>query len=171
MANKYGVIRTDLMSGTDVAADIVSVRFYDANSKEAAIENGSVVKVGDYIDGNREVRKATTPAANTALSEIAIIASPEVNYDERKKNLSDFINEAGANCRGYIPRSRNICSITREGLNIGSGVTPAAGYIVELMAGTKLNVVATLTSGSTKVGKILAIEKTSRYEYFVIELA
>ena len=91
-------------------------------------------------------------------------------YDERKKNLDEFENEAGTICRGYIPRSRNVFSVTADALNIASGVTPAVGSIVELMAGVKLNVVATLTSGSTKVGKIIAIESAGRYTYYVIKI-
>lgn len=168
----YGVFRSDLMSGTDVAADLVSVKFY-AGSPEApaAIENGNVVKLSGLITGEREVNKGVTPAANDSLEDIVIIGTPEVNYDERKKNLDDFRNEAGDISRGFIPRSRNICSVTAEALDIAAGVTPAVGYVVELQAGTKLKVVASGTAGSTKFGEIIAIETTSRYTYYVIKIA
>ena len=49
--------------------------------------------------------------------------------------------------------------------------TDGSGSIVELAAGTKLNVVASLTSGSTQVGTIAAIEKAGRYTYYVIQIA
>ncbi len=169
MANKYGVIRTDLMRGTDVGANLVSVRFMGTDGKAAEIENGSVVKLDGLLDGEREIYKGVTPAKDTARTAIAIIASPEVLYDERKKNLDEFINEAGVAARGYILSDRNIFSLTAEALDIATGVTPAVGYAVELKAGTKLSVVATATSGSTQIGTIKAIEKTSRYTYYVIE--
>jgi hypothetical protein len=169
MANKYGVIRTDLMRGTDVGPNLVSVRFMDAEGKPAEIENGSVVKLNGLLDGERELYKGTAPEASTAKTDIAVIASPEVLYDERKKNLDEFINEAGANARGYILSDRNIFSLSAEALNIADGATPAVGWVVELMAGTKLNAVASATSGSTQIGKIIEIEKTSRYTYYVIE--
>lgn len=170
MAN-HGVIRTDLMSGTDVAADLLSVKYMGAGATETAIDNGNVVLVGDLMAGEREVRVATTPAADSAMADVAIIATPEVLYDEHKKNLDDFVNEAGTICRAYIPRSRNIFSVTAAALNIADGVTPAVGHVVELMAGTKLNVVASATSGSTVFGKIIAIEQGIRYTYYVIQIA
>lgn len=170
MAN-HGVFRSDLMSGTDVAADLVSVKYMGSGTTETAIDNGCVVKLDGLITGEREIWKGVTPAKNDALADIAIIGSEEVMYDERKKNLEEFENEAGVVARGYIPRSRNIFSVTKDALNIGDGVTPAVGYIVELMAGVKLNVVSSLTSGATKVGTIIAIETAGRYTYYVIKIA
>ena len=58
----YTVIRTDLMSGTKQPADLVSLRFYDANGKVAEVENGVIVKLEGYegivnvrvlMDGNQ----------------------------------------------------------------------------------------------------------------------
>ena len=43
MADKvrHGIIRTDLMMGTDVGTHLVSVRFYDNSGAEADIDNGN----------------------------------------------------------------------------------------------------------------------------------
>ena len=171
MANKYGVIRTDNLMGTDVSTYLDSVRFYDSNDKEAEIENGNVVKVGDLLTNERELHKATAPAANTDIKEIGLVASPEIFYDERKKNLDEFINEAGANVRIYYLHSGDEFGVTIDALNVASGYTPKVGDVAELMAGTKLNVAASATSGSTQVGKVVAVESTSRYTYFVIRVA
>lgn len=51
----YAVIRTDLMSGTKQPADLVSLRFYDASGNKAEVENGVIVKLQGYEDGEREV--------------------------------------------------------------------------------------------------------------------
>ena len=169
MANKHGVIRTDLMSGTDVAADLLSVKFMDASNETAEIDNGNVVMIEGLMEGEREVRMAKAPAANTPIEKIAIIATPEVLYDERKKNLDEFVNEAGSIARAYVLRSRNIFSVTAEALNISGEV--AVGHVVELTAGTKMKVAASATSGSTVIGNIIAIEKGSRYTYYVIQVA
>lgn len=172
MANvKYGVIRTDLMAGTTVGSHLASVRYFDAENAEAAIENGCVVKLNGLMEGERELHKGVAPAANTSLSEVVVIATPEVMYDERQKNLDEFINVAGSNCRGYRLHEHDVFSVTAEALNIADGVTPAVGYAVELMAGTKLNVAASATSGSTQVGTIKAIEQAGRYTYYVIQVA
>lgn len=102
----YTVIRTDLMSGTKQPADLVSLRFYDASGEVAEVENGVIVKLEGYEDGEREVMKAVAATAGADLNECAIVAGVEVMYDERKKNLDEFINEAGKATRGYIQIGR-----------------------------------------------------------------
>lgn len=166
MAN-YGVVRLDNMSGTTDGTLLRSVRFYD-NDKEAAIENGRVVLIGDLLDGQREVRKATAPTATSPLTHIGLVAAPELMYDERKRNLTEFINEAGENVRVYIPHVRDIFSVTAEALDAAAAI--AKGNLVELQTGTKLKVVATATDKSTQVGKIVDIETVGSLTYYVIEV-
>lgn len=166
MAN-YGVVRLDNMSGTTDGTLLRSVRFYDGD-KEAAIENGRVVLIGDLLDGQREVRKATAPAATSPLNHIGLVAAPELMYDERKRNFTEFINEAGENVRVYIPHVRDIFSVTAEALDAAAAI--AKGNLVELQAGTKLKVVATATDKSTQVGKIIDIETVGSLTYYVIEV-
>lgn len=172
MANeKYAVIRTDLMTGTDVGPYLASVRYMDADGNPAEIENGCVVKLEGLMDGERELYKGVAPAADTPLKDVVVIATPEVMYDERKKNLDEFINEAGSNCRGYRLHQHDVFSVTAKGLNIAEGAVPAVGWAVELMAGNKMNVVETATGDSTQVGTIMAIETAGRYTYYVIRVA
>lgn len=98
------------------------------------------------------------PAANSAIAKIALVATPEVLADERKKSLTDFRNEAGAIARGYLLESGDIFSVTAEAVTAIEGTAPAAGQVVELQADTKLKLTASLTSGSTQVGTVLAKE-------------
>lgn len=172
----YGVVRTDNMFGTDVRAGLVSIKYIVVSGEgtpespyvktETAIENGNVLKVGALMDGEREIFEGAAPAANTALSDVVLIASPEVMYDERKRNLDEFINEAGKPCRGYRLHKGDIFSVTKAALDGAS--TPAVGNVVELKAGTKLNVAASATSGSTVVGKIIAVDVVGRHTYYAI---
>lgn len=169
MANKYGVVRTDNMAGTDVRSELVSVKYMgDNKTTPTEIENGCVLKASELIEGEREIFVGEKPAKNTPLGEIVLVASPEVSYDERVRNLDEYINEAGKALRGYRLKSGQIFSVTKEALD-GLG-TPAKGNIVELKAGIKLNVVASPTGETTQVGKIIAVEKTSRYTYYVIKI-
>lgn len=164
MADKHAVVRTDNLIGTDVREQLYSVRYMGANGDTAtAIENGNVVVLGDLIDGTHDVYVAKDVAADTKLSEMFLIASVENVYDERKKNLSEFINEAGANCRAYKLHSGAIFSVTAEAL---SG-TPAKGNVVSPAAGTKLAVAA---SSSTAIGKIIDVEVSGQYTYYVIKI-
>ncbi len=163
----YAVVRTDNMFGTDVRAGLVSIKYMGANgTTPTAIQNGNVLKVGALMSGEREIFVGAAPAANDELKDIVLVATPEVMYDERKRNLDEFINEAGRACRGYRLHKGDIFSVTKDALD---GVaTPAVGNVVELKAGTKLNVAASATSGSTQVGKIIAIDVVGRYTYYVI---
>lgn len=159
------VVRTDKMFATDNRAGLVSVR-YQPGDTMTAIDNGNVVKIGALEEGSREVYKGVTPAADDAIKDIVLIASPEVMYDERKRNLDEFQNAEGAIARGYHLHTNDIFSVTKEAL---TGDEPAVGKVVELAAGTKLNVAASATG--TLVGTIIDINVVGRYTYFVIQVA
>lgn len=159
----YTVIRTDLMSGTNQPADLVSLRFYDAEGNQAEVENGVIVQLQGYEDGEHEVMKAVAAAAGADLNECAIVAGVEVMYDERKKNLDEFINEAGKATRGYIPRSRNVFSVTKEGFVGGS--VPEKGAEVGIGEGGKID------AAGTGLGVCVDIDVAGRYTYYAIKVA
>lgn len=163
----YGVVRTDNMVGTDVRAQLVSIKYMGADGQTAtAIENGNVLKVGALMDGEREIFVGGAVAADDSLDNVVLVASPEVMYDEHKHNLDEYINEAGKPCRGYRFHKGQIFSVTKEALS--GAASPAVDNVVELAAGTKMNVAASATSGSTVVGKIIAIDVVGRHTYYVI---
>ena len=164
MAN-YAVVRTDNLRGTDVRAGLVSIKYIVSNT-ETAIENGNVLLVGPLMDGEREIFQGSAVAADSPLSKVVLIATPELMYD--KVDLTEFINPAGKPCRGYYLHSGDIFSVTKEAL--AGAAAPAVGNVVELAAGTKLNVAASATSGSTAVGKIIAIDTVGRLTYYAIQV-
>lgn len=167
---KYGVVRTDNMTGTDVRSELVSVKYMGANKKTVTeIENGSVLKASELADGEREVFIGEQVSKDTPIREVVLIAAPEVPYDERLRNLDEFINVAGKACRGYRLHSGNIFSLTKEALT--GLASPAKGNVVELAdKATKLNVVAAATASTTTVGKIIDVEIAGRYTYYVIKV-
>lgn len=81
MANKYAVVRTDLMSGTDVRSGLVSLKYMGAaGSTPTAIQNGSVVLLDGLLDSEREIYKAKDIVTGSeTLKEIVLVDSPEVN--------------------------------------------------------------------------------------------
>lgn len=164
----HGVVRTDKMAGTDVRSLLVSVR-YQPDATETAIDNGNVVLLNGLEADSREVHKGATPAKDSALKDVVLIASPEVMYDERLRNLDEFYNEAGKIARGYRFHTNDVFSVTKDALD--GKATPEKGDVVELKAGTKLNVAASATSGSTVVGKIVDVNVVGRYTYYAIEVA
>ena len=126
------------------------------------VENGVIVKLQGYEDGEREVMKAVAASAGDDLNDCAIVAAPEVMYDERKKNLDEFINEAGKATRGYIPRSRNVFSVTKEGF-VG-GTAPTKGAEVGIGTGGKID------AAGKGLGACVDVEVVGRYTYYVIKI-
>lgn len=155
----YACVRTDNMSGTINGEDLVSLKF------EGEIENGTAVLVGDFIDGEREVREATIPGVSADIYSLALIATPEVIKDKTYYTLSEFVNEEGDICRGYRFNKHNIFSVTKPAF--AEGVEPAKGNIVELDGNGKFLAVESATDGSTAIGKIVLVEG----EWYVIEIA
>ena len=158
---KNAVIRTDLMHGTKNPDMLVSLRFY-ANDAVAEVENGVIVELNGYEDGQREVMKAVAATADSNLADCAVIAAPEVMYDERKKNLDEYINEAGKAVRGYRLVDRNIFALTAEGF-VG-GTAPALNGKVGVGANGKLD------AAGTGFGECVHIETAGRYTYYAIKI-
>lgn len=154
---KYACVRTDNMSGTVLGKNLVSAKF------DGEIENGNIVVIGGLLEGEREVREATTPAADSELRNLALVASEEVVKEKGKNTLAEFRNEEGDIIRCYRLVSGDIFSVTAEALT----GTAEVDSIVEAQASTKMKVVATATEGSTVIGKVIAIEG----EWIVIEVA
>lgn len=159
----YCVIRTDGMSGIKQSADLRSLRFYGADGNPAEVENGTIVKLQGLEDGQREVYKAIAATASDDLNDCVVVAGVEVPYDERLKNLDQYINEAGKAVRGYILRSRNQFSITKEGF-VGGTVPSAKGAKVGVGAGGKLD------ASGTSFGECSDIETAGRYTYYTITI-
>ena len=169
----HGVVRTDKLAGTDVRSLLESVKYMGAGSTATAIDNGNVVLLNGLMDGEREIMKGVTPAANSALADIVLIAAPEVPYDERIKNLDGYTNPAGKILRGYHLHSKDIFSVTADALhfNTNESTDGKVGSVVELMADTKFNVkTGSATASTTVVGKVIAVEQTVRYKYYVIQV-
>lgn len=170
MADTHAVVRTDKLAGTDVRSKLCSFKYMGIGTTATDIDNGNVVNItGGLIDDEREVYKAVTPAKTDVLGDLALVASPEMIYDAAKQDIRNFYNEAGEIARGYILTSGDIFSVTAEALS-GADSTTTVGAIVEMDAATKLKVVTTATSGSTTIGKIIAVETVGVLKYFVIQV-
>lgn len=154
MADKHCIMDTSLMHGTSNASKHKNVKI------SVDLDNGSVVKLGALATGEMEAFVAEEPTASTPLKDLAVIKSPEVCKDERLKSLADFYNVAGQIVRAYLFCDGDQFRMTKEGFD----GTPAVGSIVEAGDGYKMKVVTDATSGSTQIGKIIAVEGN----YFVV---
>lgn len=137
----YCIVNTDSMTGTKDPAKLVSLRCVDP------VENGNVLVIGSIMEGEREIYEGTKPTGSETLKQIVLVATPEVMYDERKKNLNEFRNEPdGQPIRGYMMESGDRFSISAEGFE----GTPEVGAKVTLSAGYKFAV----AGSGTEIGEI-----------------
>lgn len=158
---KHTVVRLDNMQGTHDGTKLYSVEF------ASDLDNGSVVKLSGLKSGEREIWTGATPAANSKLEEVVLIASPEVMYDESLKSLSDFYNiAANGPMRGYGFCKHDTFSATAEAFD----GTPTVGGAIELQAKTKMKAVASVTGDSTQIGECIAIEDVGPLKYYVIKV-
>lgn len=169
MANvKHAVVRLDLMSGTTDGSLLKSVKFYN-NDAAAEIDNGQLVVLGERE--GREVYKATAPTATSKPKDLVLIASEELFYDETRTHyLTEWVNEAGKICRGYVLHNGDDFSVTKEAFD----TTPEKGKFVGFAAdSTKIAVQA--AADDKTFGKIESVEKTGwgdgAYEYFEIRVS
>ena len=164
----HGVVRTDNMLGTIEGSYLVSFK-YEPSNTPTAIDNGNFVAIGGLKDGEREVRTAGTPAVDTALDNLVLVASEEVDKSKKYTAPSEFSNEAGAICRGYRLHKHDIFSLTADCFT--TAITPTVGTsILEAAAAAKGVLVNSATSGSTQIGKLIAIEMQGATKWFVFEV-
>lgn len=156
----YTVFRSDLMSGENVFADMVSLRVVDGNGDPIAVENGTIVELGNLE--SREVWTATVATDSSKLVNCVVVATPEGWYD-RKRGLDEFINPAGTIARGYRLRSNNLFAVTAEGFVSGTAPT-TAGAAVGIGTGGKI-----AASGSG-LGTFVHTETQGRYTYYTIKI-
>ena len=155
MADKvYTVITREAMASEYDGTKRKSAKFYSSDAP-AEIENGMVVKIAGTIPGEREVLKVVAPEGSEDVADLWIVTTPEVDADERKKNLSDFVNEAGQIITIDKLMPNDIFSLTAEGL----AGTAVAGHKVGLASagGVKLAVAASESGMGTVIGTVLDI--------------
>lgn len=161
---KHAIVRTDNMSATRDGSLIVSGKFYD-NDAPASIDNGNVVVIGDYDKGKREVRKVTAPTGTEKISEMGLIVTPELIYDESTRHgFEDFVNEADKEVTVFRFHSNDIFSVTAEAFD---GVPEKDKYAV---VGSTTKIKVSDTSTGTVIGKIVEVEKVGSDTYFVVQV-
>lgn len=125
---KYVILEN--YAGQKVGSKLVTLRIVDSQGTEVEAENGIFVTLGDLVDGEREVHKATEVALGTATGTgVCLVASPEDLYDE-KKNEFDFVNEKGSNARGVVLTAGDKFKIYNSADTTALNKTIAVGDVV-----------------------------------------
>ncbi len=159
------IFRADNCAFTKNPALLKSAKYMGSGSTATAIENANFVAIGGLVTGKREVHTVTTPAVDSTY--FGIVCTPELEYNEvGYHGIDTYTNEADKVIRVGILQKGDIYSATVEAFD----ATPTVGKLIELKAGTVGKVVTTATSGSTQVGVVIAIEKSGRFTYYVVEV-
>lgn len=161
MANKYCVVIREMPS-----QDPVNYRFGVATED---LQNGSVVTLGELIDGERELYAASVPAAGT--DELWLVTGVELMYKE-DKHISEYINEAGHNFRVERLAAGGIYALSVEGLNVANPETDLVkGASVTAGAEAMLTVAATPAEGAAVVGKVIDVFNRAGMKFASIQFA
>ena len=151
------IIRLDNVSATHDGSLLKSVKL------TTPLQNGSVVEIGGLVAGEREIHSTATPKVTSTY--FGILCTPELMYDE-KKQMDEFINSVDKPARAFVPTKGDIFSATVEAFS----TTPKVGNAVELAAANTMKVVASATSGSTQIGKIVEIDVVGSKTFYVVEV-
>ncbi len=103
---------------------------YDVLDKVNDIEQGSLIKLGAFEDGELQVRKAETPTATDA---IVFVCDDPFIYDESSayaQNEYNFYNVKGKACRAYEIVKDDVIGVSDYAFTTKVGSTPAVGNIV-----------------------------------------
>lgn len=127
------------------------------------IQNGCVVKLGDLVEGHRDVYAAATPAAT---DELWLAVGVELMYEERKA-ITDYINKANIPFRVERVKAGGTYAISVDGLTASAEI--AAGNVVVATAANKLTVKASSASGDTVVGKVIEVYTRAGIKFAAIQ--
>jgi len=150
---KYNVVETTKVSG----------RCFDFVC-DKDIENGSLVAMGDLVDGERNIYKAKIP---TAGDEVFLVANPAWSYDDSRvvnQNEDKYINKADTPFRvyGLLAINHDKFGVEDYGITVDDGSEVEVGdYVTVDGATTKIKDVGTTAPAATYgfVGRVVEIEQ------------
>ncbi len=162
------VVRTDLMSGITDASCLEHGRFYGSDGKFAEIQNGSIVQVGALEENERESHKYTDVADGATLTDVVLIAEPEMGKTYRNHvDLTEYINEAGKCIRGYRLHAFDEFSVTADGFK--DATAAKVGAFVSVAKNEHiLTVGASKPSSGLYIGKIEHVETRGTLTFYNI---
>lgn len=163
--NKHMVARSSKLRATDAG------RIYDVLDDTNAIEQGSNIKLGDFVDGSYQVKTALTPAIGDAIVFVCDVPLIYENYRTADQFEYNFINKAGKETRAYEITEGDIFGVSDYGFTtVADGGSPVkVGNYVTVDGNRKYKEVALAPDNATHgfIGKIVGYEK---YQYDTVVL-
>lgn len=150
---KHAMFRSDNMAGTTLGQFLATVRV------DADTDNGTLVAIGAYKEGSREIR-TTMPVSDGSLDYIAILGSEEVDKERPFNTVGEFTNKAGSLARAYILHPGDTYAVTAEAF---AGTAPKVGDTVGFNESGRH-----VANGGTMIGDCAAVENEGATVWYVI---
>lgn len=134
------------------------------------LDNGSIGVLGDYVEGEREVRELEEATTTSTKDELVLVSAPEIIYNEDRRvynQLKNFYNTAGDATRAYYLKNVKRFRISEEGLDGLSDISKldmsAHKYYIVPQAGNKMKIVEDTEENA--IGKLVRIDQEGLATY------
>ena len=124
VAKKHVIARSSKIKASNCG------HMYDVLDKVNDIEQGSLIKLGAFEDGELQIRKAETPADTDA---VVFVCDDPLIYDESStfaQNEYNYYNVKGTPCRAYEIVKDDVIGVSDYAFTTKVGDSPAIGNIV-----------------------------------------
>lgn len=135
------------------------------------LDNGAIGVLGDYVEGEREVRKLGDATPTSTKEELVLVSAPELIYDEDRKvfnQLKNFYNTAGDATRAYYLKNVKRFRISEEGLDGLDAISDldmtAHKYYIVPQAGNKMKIVEDVNTNA--IGKLVRVDQEGIATYY-----
>lgn len=107
MAKRF--VRLDVMSGNRDNTQVKSAMYFKDDAV-APVENGTIVAIGELLEGEREIHKVVDVADSDMF--VGIVTTPEVEYEERGYHgIDTFSNKKEEPVRVHVLHEGDFFSI------------------------------------------------------------
>ena len=151
--NKYGVVRLDKIISSKVG------HIHSVVNEDEILENGMVGIAGDFLEGERELKKFDKPTGTD--QKVVLIAAPEINYSEYRRAdaaLGNFFIEKGKPARAYDLNAGDIISVSKD-MVTALADDVVAGNFVTTQAGEYVMAEVASDTDEAFLGKIVGVEQ------------
>lgn len=139
------MLRLDKIKNSD---HVVSVKI------SAELIPGNIVKLGNLVDGEREIFEGTTPGAIT--EDVVLLTTPFFSYDERE-DKRNFKLKANSINRGHILEKGDIITVSED---VVEGSATKNQFVIQQASNSKLKANASQVETTTLEFKVIDIEES-----------
>jgi hypothetical protein len=169
----YCVVNLDRMAATKNPDKLFTVNYYVSDTR-TAIQNGSIVTIGDLDSNTREAFKATAVSdvdasgVTVGAGKLFLIASPEYLVRNEEDHV-DFTNPTTESARAYMLCYGDVFGVTKEGF-YGTTQPTTTNKYVTLYADGNVLMTAVNSASNNKIGEFIGKQTIGGLEFYFIRV-